>query len=218
MLATPREQLVAHFRLQHAAALEARYNIAPSQAVAAVRESCGHGRELVMLQWGLVPHWVKDPSSGNRMINARAETLAQKPSFRVAYARRRCLLPADGFYEWKASNGAKQPYFIRAKNPGPLAFAGLWERWDSQTTVIESCTIITTSANSLLRPLHERMPVILDEEDYDRWLDVSNNDHRTLQPLLRPYDPEALLVYPVSTQVNSPKNDDSDCIAALEHR
>lgn len=216
MLATPREELVTRFRLQHALALGPRYNIAPGQPVAAVRESGERGRELVLLHWGLVPHWTKDPNSGNKMINARAETLAQKPSFRAAFVRRRCLLPADGFYEWKALNGRKQPYSIRSKDRRPFALAGLWEHWENQTTVIESCTIITTTANELLRPLHERMPVILAEEDYDRWLDCSNQDPQTLQHLLRPYDPNQLIAYPVSTRVNSPKNDDSECIAPIE--
>lgn len=152
------------------------------------------------------------------MINARAETLTQKPAFRSAFARRRCLIPADGFYEWQVVQGRKQPYVIRRKDEGPFAFAGLWERWEGAARIIESCTIITTTANELLRPLHDRMPVMLDEDDYDCWLDSSTGNPTVLQPLLKPYEPDKLAAYPVSTRVNSPENDEAECIAPLAQR
>ncbi|MFQ5994388.1 MAG: SOS response-associated peptidase [Acidiferrobacterales bacterium] len=216
MLATPREHLVSQFRLRHAPELGPRYNIAPSQPVAIVRETIQHGRQLALVHWGLIPYWVKEPNDNAKMINARAETLTERPFFRSAFAQRRCLVPADGFYEWKKVTGKKQPYSIRTKNEKPIAFAGLWERWRDRSRVIESCAIITTDANELIQSLHDRMPVILDEQDYARWLDCSLDDPVALQPLLRPYDPHKLVAYAVSTRVNSPKNDDIDCIAPVE--
>lgn len=215
MLATPRERLVERFRTQHAVELVPRYNIAPSESVAAIRESVNQERELVLLRWGLVPSTIKDTKNGYRMINARAETLSQRPAFRSAFAHRRCLIPADGFYEWRHTNGTKQPYFVRARDEDLLAFAGLWERWQRGEQVIESCTIITTDANESLASIHHRMPVILPEDTYDRWLDSSVQDPGTLQPLLLPYDTTKLVAYPVCKRVNHPKNDDAECIRQL---
>ncbi len=150
------------------------------------------------------------------MINARAETLSQRPAFRAAFVHRRGLIPADGFYEWQQTNDSKQPYFIRARDENPLAFAGLWERWQRGQQVIESCTIITTSANESLVPIHHRIPVILPEDTYDLWLDPSAQDPGTLQALLLPYDAKKLVAYPVSKRVNHPKNDDAECIRQLQ--
>ena len=176
-----------------------RYNIAPTQQVLAIRQR-GEVREAVELQWGLIPSWADDPKIGNRLINARADTVATKPAFRQAFKRRRCLILADGFYEWQKVGKAKQPYLIHRPDDQPFAFAGLWERWKGNDLVIESCTIITTEANDTLQPLHDRMPVILDEQDHDRWLD-SDAD---AEALLRPAPDELLETYPVSTQVNKP--------------
>lgn len=197
--------------------LEPRYNIAPTQDVVAVRASAEtNSRELVLLHWGLIPSWAKDPKIGNRMINARGETVAEKPSFRAALKRRRCLVIADGFYEWRKEGKAKQPYFIRMKDEGPIAFAGLWEHWQGNGLTIESCTIITTSANQLMSNLHDRMPVILSGKDIDTWLDPTIEDAETLQPMLDPYPDDEMEAYPVSTLVNSPKNENSECVEPID--
>ena len=195
-------------------AIVARYNVAPSQAIAAVRRVAGEeGRRLVLLKWGLVPAWAKDPEIGARMINARAESAAEKPSFRDALKKRRCLIPASGFYEWREIAGRKVPHFIQRSDLQPLAFAGLWESWRSPDGAsLESCTILTTEANDLLKPLHDRMPVILDPSAFDAWLDPTQTNVELLKPLLRPFASEALSVFPVSLRVNSPKNDDPSCI------
>ena len=159
----------------------------------------GAARELALLRWGLIPHWAKEEKIGYRMINARAETVAEKPSFRVALRRRRCLIPATGFYEWKAVPGGKQPYNIQLVDGGLFAFAGLWERWQGDAgQVVESCTIIVTEANKAISPIHDRMPVILDPSDYKSWLDPQLQDSASLQPLLRPCPPNRINSYPVS--------------------
>ena len=205
--------------------LPPRYNIAPTQSVPIVRlarrkEGGGVGeRELVQVRWGLIPFWAKDVSIGAKTINARAESLAEKPAFREAFKSRRCLVPADGFYEWKASPGGKRPYRIglkggKGENLPLFAFAGLWERWEkaSDGVPIESCTIVTTDANELLRPIHERMPVILDPADYAKWLDPVT-PRGMAEALLKPYPAEAMVFYANSTRVNSVRYDDLECIA-----
>jgi putative SOS response-associated peptidase YedK len=197
--------------------LKPRYNIAPTQQVIVIRLNEEGQREKVMMHWGLIPSWAKDPSIGNRMINARAETVAEKPSFRAAFKRRRCLIPANGFYEWKKVGKRKQPYYVRRIDGEPMAFAGLWEHWEGQDgTVVESCTIITTESNSTIRPLHNRMPVILDPEEYNLWLDSEVSDLETLAPLMRPYPDDKLEAILVSTLVNNPRNDDARCIEPPE--
>ncbi len=216
MLVTRRERLITRFRLQRAAELSPRFNIAPSESIAAIRENADHERELVLLRWGLIPSTIKDTNNSYRMINARAETVSQRPAFRAAFAHRRCLVPADGFYEWQRTNDNKQPYFIHARDENPLAFAGLWEHREREQEVIESCTIITTSANELLAPIHDRMPAILREDAYDLWLNPSVRDTDLLQALLLPYDTNELVAYPVSKRVNHPKNDDAECIRQLQ--
>ncbi len=195
-----------------------RYNVAPSQPVATVRnKDQGEEREVVLLRWGLLPHWAKDPAMGARMINARAETVAEKPSFRAAYRRRRCLIPAWGYYEWRKVEGGKQPYYIYMKQDKPFAMAGLWEHWqDAEGTQIESCAIITTEANPLTRPIHHRMPVIIAKEQIDRWLDPSVEGGDALGGLLKPYSDAEMAAHPVSTHVNRPANNDPQCMAALE--
>jgi putative SOS response-associated peptidase YedK len=190
-----------------------RYNIAPSQPVAVISNKGDYS--LSFFKWGLIPSWSKDPGIGERMINARAETLAEKPSFRNAYRRRRCLILADGFFEWKLVPGSKnkQPIYIHLKNHKPFAFAGLWEFWNSPAgTEIYSCTIITTHPNSLLQPIHNRMPVILPPETYQQWLVPSDVPSTELNGLLIPYSAEEMTAYPVSKMVNSPQYDSSDLI------
>ena len=215
MLATPRERLVAHFRLQHAPELSARYNIAPNQPIASIRQLSDDGRELVLLHWGLIPNWAKQPSTRHRMINARAETLRERPAFRVPLSRRRCLIPADGYYEWMASNERKQPYFVRSQEGQLLAMAGLWDRWQHDDQVIESCTIITTESDGPVRQIHDRMPLIVPEDAYDQWLDPTLQDPARLRPLLEPFDATQLTAYAVSPRVNSPRVDDAACITPL---
>jgi len=197
--------------------LKPRFNIAPSQAVAAVRvSSAGGARELALLRWGLIPSWAKDRSIGSRMINARAETVREKPSFRNAFRRRRCLVPANGFYEWQRREDRKQPYYVRMRDDRVFAFAGLWDRWDGEEgSVAETCAILTTAANSVLAPVHDRMPVILDPAMYDRWLDPSTPDPDSLASLLVPFPPEGMVAFPIGTRVNNPSVDDEGCIAPL---
>jgi putative SOS response-associated peptidase YedK len=198
--------------------LEPRYNIAPTQSAPVVRPAAdGTGRELAMLRWGLIPSWAKDASIGNKMINARAETVAEKPSFRSAFRHRRCLVPADGFYEWRREGEIRQPFRIGMKGGAPFAFAGLWESWTGQEdgTAIETFTIITTNANRRLLPIHARMPVILAPEAYDTWLDVGPRTAEPALAILRPFREDPMAFYRVSTHVNSPRNDDPNCLKPL---
>ncbi len=200
-----------HYAARNAAP---RYNVAPTQPVAAVRENPQSGtRELCYLRWGLIPHWAKDPAIGNRMINARAETAAEKPSFRGAMRYRRCLIPANGYYEWQKLPSGKQPHNIRMKDGAPFAFAGLWESWEQPDGgAVESCTILTTEPTERLRAIHHRMPVILPPEDFDQWLDINEKNSAAVVPLLRPYPHDALIAVPVSRYVNKPTNDGPRCI------
>ncbi len=196
--------------------LPPRYNIAPSQSVTVARRSQQGRAELVMVRWGLIPAWSKTPGKDYRMINAKAETLAQRPAFRTAYRRRRCLIPADGFYEWKQLSGRKQPYYFAMKDAEPFVFAGLWEQWrgpDEQ--IIDSCAIITTEPNKLVADIHNRMPAILGRQDHKAWLDPDLQDPQALDTLLKPYEPDAMTATPVSAHVNNPRNDDPRCIEPL---
>ena len=217
-LTTPMEAVRQLFDFPERPNLALRANIAPSQDVAAVRLGEGEAgaRHLVALRWGLIPSWAKEPGIGNRMINARAETIAEKPSFRAAFRRRRCLIPADGFYEWKTEQGRKQPYRIALESGAPFAFAGLWERWEGAggSGAIESCTIVTTEANERLRTIHHRMPVILAPEAYDLWLDPDAPGAQA-QALLGPAPSEWFTAYRVSPKINSPANDDPALIEPL---
>ena len=210
-LAAPVNELVEQFDIdEYPSSITTSYNIAPTQEVAAVIAE-DEKRKLEMLRWGLVPAWADDPSIGNRMINARSETVAEKPSFRKAFKDRRCLVLSDGFYEWRRTPDGKQPYYIHMKDRSPFAFAGLWESWrDAQE--IRSCTIITTEANELVGDIHNRMPVILAPEDYSLWLDPDFKEKEALTSLLRPYPNDAMEAYPVSRRVNSPSNNVPDCI------
>ena len=206
--------------------LSPRYNISPTQDVAVIANTptdtekrSGTG-QVEFFHWGLIPSWARDPKIGNRMINARSETLAEKPSFRNAYKHRRCLILADGYYEWKKIPGdrLKQPVYIRLKSQKPFALAGLWETWQTENMdePIHSCTIITCPPNALMAEIHHRMPVILPQDAYAEWLAPDEQSANTLQPLLVPYSDEEMEAYPVSRYVNRPTNDSPECIAPFE--
>jgi putative SOS response-associated peptidase YedK len=213
------EDLALAFDLSELPLVVPRYNMAPTQEAAVVRVMEPDGpRRLDPLKWGLIPYWAKEASIGNRMINARAESVAEKPAYRWSFKKKRCLVVADGFYEWKKEGKAKQPYLIRRQDRKPFAFAGLWSTWknpEQDGRTVETFTILTTGANDLLRPLHDRMPVILGRESFDLWLDPKMEDAGKLQPLLVPHTVEGFEAFPVSRTVNSPANDISGCIEPL---
>lgn len=214
-LTTPGELIADVFDLAEAPHVEPRYNVAPTQEVAAIRrDEPGGERRFARLRWGLVPHWADDPAIGNRMINARAESAAEKPAFRTSFKTKRCLVLADGFYEWKkVEGGKKQPWYFRLETGDPFAFAGLWARWTrGGGEPVESCTVLTTDANPLVRRIHPRMPVILDPEHHDLWLDPAVEDRERLEAVLDAFDPARMIAFPVSTRVNSPANDDPSVI------
>ena len=214
-LRTPVETLAEEFGITGPLPeVPTRFNVAPTQEVAAVLEE-DEKRKLKMLRWGLIPSWADDPAIGNRMINARSETAAQKPSFRSAFRKRRCLVLADGFYEWQKTASGKQPYYIRMGDGSPFAFAGLWESWGKYGEEVRSCTILTTEANALVGEIHHRMPVILPAEEYDLWLDPDMGEAEPLLDLLRPYPDDLMEAYPVSRFVNSPSNDSEQCVESL---
>ncbi|MCA9077100.1 MAG: SOS response-associated peptidase [Planctomycetaceae bacterium] len=210
-------QLLQLYRVNSSLNWEPRYNIAPSQQVMAIRnQPDGRNREAVLLRWGLIPPWADDPRIGYKMINARAETIAEKPSFKHALKRRRCLIITDGYYEWRKEGTTKQPYFIHMSDESLFVFAGLWEHWKKEDPPIDSCTIITTSPNELMAPLHNRMPVILPPDSAETWLDPDIEGPELLTTLLQPYPEDTLEAYPVSTLVNSPKHESSDCVEPLD--
>ena len=212
------DEVAERFAVNELLETEARYNIAPTQNVAVVTQN--GMRHLASYYWGLIPSWAKDPTIGSRMINARAETLAEKPSFRTALSRRRCLIPADGFYEWQAapdgSKGGKTPTYLHRRDSGLFAFAGLWDEWHAPDgSPLRSCTIITTTPNSVAAPIHDRMPVILRPNDEAFWLDHAVTDTRDLLSLLTPYPADDMEAYPVSRRVNVPVADDAELIARV---
>ena len=217
-LPTPKE-LAGHFNLKNTPKLEPRYNIAPSQDIAVVRlTSHTPERELDLLRWGLIPFWAKEKKIGYKMINARAETVSSKPAFRGAFRYRRCLIPASGFFEWSHKAKTKQPYYIKLQDSNILAFAGLWEHWtENNGEVIESCTIITTGANETVRNIHDRMPVIIEPELYDSWLDPGTEE-KNLISLLTPFPDKKILAYPVGIEVNNPKNDNPNCLVEIKEK
>ncbi len=203
------------FSLQIPALIQPRYNIAPSQEILAIVNPNLEGYQTAFFKWGLIPYWSKDGSSARKMINARAETVDQKPSFKQSFQKRRCLIPADGFFEWEKQEIGKKPYRIVLKNREVFAFAGLWDAWtDPSGQTVHSCTIITTSANSLLAAIHLRMPVILAKEAEEAWLHPET-DQLTLKNLLLPYPAALMESYEVSVRVNSPRNDDPSIIEPL---
>ena len=207
------EALAEQFGLKEPPDLKPRYNISPGQAVPVVR-SAGEDRlrELAMLHWGLVPRWAKGPDVGNRLINARAETVFDKAAFRGAVRRRRGIVPADGFYEWTKKHDHKHPYFFCAANGRSLALAGLWERWEGPDEVIESCAILTTTANRTVKKIHDRMPVILAPESYDLWLASDLEGLDSLRDLFNPWPDLDMKSYPVSPYVNNTEHEGPRCI------
>ena len=209
------EHLAERFHLPTTPALTPRYNVAPSQSVWAIRMMEPGQREAVALRWGLVPAWSPEPRTAYSTINARAETVADKPTYRQAFRRRRCLIPADGFYEWRKIGSHKQPYCIAPVDGQPLAFAGLWERWERDSQILESCTILVTQANAVITPIHDRMPVILEPQDEARWLDPTVTESAVLQPLLVPCPPERLRLWPVGTAVNATRHNGPELMAAV---
>jgi putative SOS response-associated peptidase YedK len=215
-LTTDLDRLAEHFAFRTTnLSYTPRYNIAPSQPVLTLIDAQEH--RAGFLRWGLIPSWAKDPGIGDRMINARAETVAEKPSFRRALQKRRCLVLADGFYEWHKEGKKKTPLFITLKSREPFGFAGLWETWKSPTgEVIHSCTIITTTPNALMESIHNRMPVILPREAETQWLDRTVEDPQSLLSLLTPHPAAEMEAYAVSPLVNSPRNDTSACIEPIE--
>jgi putative SOS response-associated peptidase YedK len=213
-LNAPPELLAKTFNLLELPQIEPRYNIAPSQQIAAIRH-CGDNNKLDYLKWGLIPHWSKEVT--HTPINARSETVHEKPSFSHALKYNRCIIPSTGFYEWLPTKGNhKQPYFIRLANSGLMGFAGLWERWKSEDgTELETCCILTTSANDLMKPIHDRMPVILQPNDYDLWMNRNFHDVHELQRLYLPYPSGAMVAHTVPDLVNNPRFDSHACIVQV---
>lgn len=210
------EIIAATFDVQTPPAVEPRYNIAPTQQAAVVRCHEDGRNRLDLLKWGLVPSWAKDPGIGSHMINARSETVQEKPAFRNAIKYHRCIVPASGFYEWKLEEKRKQPYYVHAADGAPLGLAGLWERWNGpEGDLLESFCILTTSANKLMETIHDRMPVILAPDTYALWLRRNMHDPQQLAQLCQPYPPKLLKAYKVSEMINSPRIDTPDCIAPL---
>ena len=222
-LRTPASELAAFFEIVFdsplAETLVPRFNIAPSQPVLVIGSHAENpSRTPMLVQWGLVPGWAKDPSLGTRMINARGETVAEKPSFRAAFRHRRCLVPATGFYEWQRTDGPrKQPWHIHRRDEAPFAFAGIWEHWEAADgSVLQSCAIITTSPNPLLTGIHDRMPVVLSPSNYDRWINPLHQDCESLEALMVPCPTTELVADPVSDYVNRPGNDGQRCVDPVQ--
>ena len=214
---SPIERYSALFSAPGTLDLKPSFNIAPSSQILLARGNGKGGRELVSLKWGLVPFWSKEPKTEYSTINARAETIDEKPTFKNAFKSRRCLIASDGFYEWKKNaDGTKQPYFIGLVDNKPFAFAGLWEQWEREGHVVESCTIIVTSANELMAPIHDRMPVILSQDYYEAWMNPKETNSSRLKSLLLPYPSDRMKAYPISSRVNTPKNDESTLITPLK--
>lgn len=212
LYATP-EQLIDYFGLDECADLTPRYNISPGTDIAAIRHSPEGKRVLHLLRWGLVPHWAGDPRLGNKLSNARGESMAEKPSFREAFKRRRCLIPASGFYEWKTEGKAKQPHYISLKTRAPLALAGLWEAWQGPDgKLLRTCCVITTGPNALVEPIHDRMPVILAPDDWEGWL---SGPVKEVGHLVRPYAAEAMQAWPVQRRVSKTVDDDEGLVAPV---
>jgi putative SOS response-associated peptidase YedK len=212
-LKAPRSELVARFRLDDCVDLEPRYNIPPGTGIAAIRLSPEGRRVLHLLRWGLVPNWAQDPAIGNRLNNARSETVAVKPAFRDAFRRRRCLIPADGFYEWQTQGKLKQPYFISLASGETMAMAGVWESWRAPSgEILRTCCVLTVAPNATMQPIHDRMPVIIAPEDWARWLSAAAD---SVMPLMRPFDVEPMQAWPVDRRVSKAGGDDAGLIAPL---
>ncbi|MCU7931040.1 MAG: SOS response-associated peptidase [Candidatus Thiodiazotropha sp. (ex Codakia rugifera)] len=209
------DELMSYFNLATVMQLPPRYNIAPSQNIAAVLVS-GRERRVVNLRWGLIPFWAKDEKIGYRTINARAETVESKPAYRAAFKQRRCLIPASGFFEWKAQKEGKQPYCIRPRHNALFAFAGLYEHWrNNKGEQLDTGTILVTDANAVVKQVHDRMPVILSPEHFESWLDPDNQNRSGLKEMLKPWPEDETDLYAVSRKINNPGNDNPECIAPL---
>jgi putative SOS response-associated peptidase YedK len=212
-LHSPESQIREAFNLEHTEplGLEPRFNIAPSQDIPIIRDT-ESGHELTMARWGLIPGWSNESRIKYSTINARIESVAEKPTYRTSFKRRRCLIPADGFYEWKQIAGNKVPHHIRMRDGKVFAFAGLWDHWEGEDESIESCTIIVMPSNEVMKPIHERMPAIIAPAHYDLWLDSRVTDKQEILQHLTSAPSSYLKAYPVSTRVNSPRNNDERCI------
>lgn len=199
---TPK-QLAEHFHFVGGFNFLPSWNIAPSSRICSITTDDDGSRHLRLMRWGLIPSWAKDATIGNKLANARGETIAEKPSFRAAFKSRRCLIPASGFYEWKAEGKYKQPWYVSLKSGDPMAFAGIWETWHpKEGETIESCCIITTDANALMQPIHDRMPVILNPEQWETWLSQNEHHPDNLLPMICPHDSEPMQAWQVSREVN----------------
>ena len=214
---SPPEAIRRYFEYRNLPNFPPRYNIAPTQPIAAVRIDAQGSRELVLLRWGLIPSWVKDPRDFTTLINARSETVLTKPSFRSAIRHRRCLIPADGFYEWKGARGDKKAFLIKPSNDGPIAFAVLWEHWQGPDgSEIESAVILTTDANQTLAPVHNRMPSVIRPADFEAWLNCGDISAKEAVQLLQPAPDDLFKVVEVSARINNPRNDDPDVQEPLQ--
>ena len=216
-LTSSMDTLLEYFGITQLIELKPRYNIAPSQNILVVRQNDKGVRSCAYLRWGLIPSWLKEKDISSQLINARAETVAIKPLFRHAFKQRRCLIAADGFYEWERTS-AKTPHYIHKMDGKPFGIAGLWEQWQNKSNdIIESCTLLTTEANDLLKPIHNRMPVILNPSDFQCWLDPANHDLAKLQKLLTPSSKTHFESYTVSSYVNNPRNESIQCISRIKN-
>lgn len=205
------------FGVQAPPDISPRYNVAPTQQVWIIREAATGGRHLSSVRWGLVPHWAKDLSIGSRMINARCETVHEKPAFRQAIRSRRCIVPASGFFDWATTPTGKIPHYVTMRDGSPLAFAGIWESWKTpEGEPLETCAILTTAANNLIAPIHDRIPVILHPTEFDHWLDRSLNNPEKLQRFYQPYPAELLQEWEVSTIVNNASHETPETIAPVK--
>ncbi len=217
---TPAKDLADQFEVSEIPDVQPHYNIAPTQEVIIVRVLAESSRrELVKVRWGLVPHWAKDDKMAAGMINARCETVAEKPAFRAAFKYRRCLIPTNGFYEWKKEKSRKQPFLFEMADHNPFAFGGVWEHWKSpEGAIVDTCSIITTGSNDLLKEIHDRMPLIIRASDYGLWLDPQIRGSDALTKLFEPFPPGLMTVHPVTPKVNSPSYDSPDCVDPLKIR
>lgn len=215
-LKAPPSKLISRFALDECAEFSPRYSIPPGTDIPVIRQSPEGKRVLHLLRWGLIPHWSKDPSIGAKLNNARGETVAEKPSFREAFKRRRCLIPADGFYEWKTEGKFKQPYYFSLKSEEPMALAGLWEMWKTPDgNTLRTVCIVTTSANELMAPVHDRMPVLISPENFGPWLNPAI-EGSAVQDWLMPASPECMDSWPVSKEVSWASNEGEGLIQRIE--
>lgn len=216
VLTTDADSLRQQFQVADVAPVVSRYNLAPTQEIAAICQTGDGYRHLKTVRWGLIPHWAKDIAIGNKLINARSETVADKPSFRQPIRYHRCLIPASGFIEWlRQPDGSRQPSYIQRKDGELLAMAGIWDTWKGSDQVIASGTILTTAANSLVATLHDRMPVLLSSSEYDQWLDRDITDPQQLKGIYTPYPADPLQATPISSLINNPRHDSPDCLEPL---